>query len=93
MSPSEYQLDLRHWDFERIELLSLKTVTTESHLDISVQGDEDNENTGRAVVLEVRDNGTLAVLCYPRDRDDPVTILLPVDGGVWFDNEPGVEAA
>ena len=72
---------LNHWDSRNPGFLDLAMLQTSDQIDFAVQNDADDDNTGRAVVLEVRDDGTLAVLCYPRDRDEPVTVLLSADGG------------
>lgn len=73
---------LLHWnEREGTGFLDLDFRTNNTAIIVDVENDASVEESGaRAVHFEVRDNGTLAVLCYPRDREDPIVVTLNADG-------------
>ena len=77
---------LHHWDNERPERLSLQIDVEEEFVDVTEKLAGMN---GRAVRIELRDDHTLAVMCYALDQDEPVIVLLPATGGrrIQSDND------
>lgn len=74
---------LLHWNVPiQNEFLDVDVQIDWKQVRINVENDnaEADDGQSRSVILEVRDNGALAVMCYRRDEDEPVVVILKSDG-------------
>lgn len=72
-------ITLPHWDAAEVDhpAIDLNVIEDNRQLVITEVSDE---IYARSVILETRNDGTLAVIIYGRDEYDPLIILLPQTG-------------